>query len=433
MAIASMVGTTLEWYDFYLYGTAAALVFGKEIFSSLSPVSGTLAAFATFAVGFFARPFGGIIFGHFGDRVGRKNILVISLVTMGLASTLIGLLPTYHSIGIWAPILLVTLRLVQGIALGGESSGAVLMSVEHAPKGRSNLFGGLPQMGVPAGLVLANLAYLAATSFSSDEAFVAWVWRVPFIASTILVLVGLFVRLRITESPSFVDARDRDEIVRVPAVVALRTEWPKIIATTLMVMAAATCSYVFTVFSLSYGSTTLGLERQSLLVGITLGSVAWLLSIPFWSRVADRYGRRRVFLFGSVVLLVAAAAYFPVFDVGTIGAAAAAFACMALSTPISHALQGSIMADVFPTATRYSGMGIILGLGSLIGGTAPLIATALFAIENTTRLVSLYLVGICAISVVAALVLFRLAPKIDGGQHLGVPVPPLAKETESAA
>ncbi|GII97449.1 MFS transporter [Sinosporangium siamense] len=422
VAAASFIGTTLEWYDFYLYGTAAALVFNKQFFTSLSPVAGTLAAFATFAVGFLARPLGGILFGHFGDRVGRKNTLVISLLTMGLASTLIGVLPTYAVIGLWAPVLLVVLRMLQGIGLGGETSGAVLMSVEHAPGERRNLFGGFPQMGVPAGLVLANLAYFLSTWLSTAEQFSAWVWRVPFLMSGLLIVVGLVIRLRITESPSFKAVRENSEIIRMPAWAALKQFWPRIIATALLVTAASSCSYVFTVFSLSYGRTELGLDQETLLLGITAGSVVWLASIPFWSRAADKHGRRSVFLFGSVALLVAAAAYFPILNFGTTTAAMIAFLVMALATPISHALQGSIMADVFPAAMRYSGMGIILGLGALLGGTAPLIATALFAAYGTTMLITWYLSAICALALIAAFALFRMAPDIDRGrQHTPVP------------
>ncbi|WP_051165416.1 MFS transporter [Nocardia testacea] len=420
VAIASLIGTTLEWYDFFLYGTAAALVFNKQFFTTMSPTGGTLAAFATFAVGFFARPLGGIIFGHFGDRVGRRATLVVSLLTMGLASMLIGVIPTYATIGIWAPILLALLRLMQGIGLGGETSGAVLMSVEHAPAGRSNFFGGFPQMGVPAGLVLANLVYFIAATLSSDDAFTGWVWRIPFLLSGLLIVVGLIIRLRITESPRFSAVQEQSEIIAVPGWAALSKYWPQIIATVLMVTAASTCSYVFTVFSLSYGSQDLLMNREVLLLFITCGSLIWMASIPFWSRAADRYGRRRVFMFGSVALLAAAVVYFPILNQGTLVTAAAAFLCMALTTPISHALQGSVMAAVFPPAMRYSGMGIILGLGSMIGGTAPLIASALFALNGTTALITGYLVVVCVLSLGAAHTLFRTAPQIDTGEGDGV-------------
>ncbi|WP_396454576.1 MFS transporter [Actinomadura sp.] len=417
VAIASLIGTTLEWYDFYLYGTAAALVFNKQFFSSLSPTSGTLAAFATFAVGFLARPLGGLLFGHFGDRIGRKATLVTSLLMMGAASTLIGVLPTFAAIGLWSPVLLVVLRLLQGVGLGGESSGAVLISVEHAPGNRGNLFGGFPQMGVPAGLVLANLVYFLTTSLSSDEAFTAWVWRVPFLLSAVLIVIGLVIRLRIAESPSFETVRKSGEVIAIPGWAALRGQWLGIILTVFMVTAASSCSYVFTAFSLSYGPTHFDLDRQTLLLGVTVGSVLWLASIPVWARVADTYGRRKVFLFGSFVLLLAAAVYFPIFDLGTTASAMIAFLCMALTTPISHALQGSIMADVFPAAMRYSGMGVILGLGSLLGGTAPLISTALFAAYGTTTPISVYLVVVCVVSIAAAIGLFRIAPVIDRGRR----------------
>lgn len=417
VAIASLIGTTLEWYDFYLYGTAAVLVFNKQFFASLSPAAGTLAAFATFAVGFLARPIGGIVFGHFGDRIGRKRILIVSLLGMGMSSALIGALPTYAEIGIWAPALLVALRLLQGAALGGETSGAVLMSVEHAPGGRGNLFGGFPQMGVPAGLVLANLAYYLTTWLSSPEAFAAWTWRVPFLMSGLLIVVGLVIRLRISESPSFSAAQEKSEIIQMPLLAALKEHWARIIAIVLMVTAASSCSYVFTVFSLSYGKSR-GLDGELLLLGITCGSLLWLASIPFWSRAADVHGRRKVFLFGSVMLLVGAVVYFPLFNMGTAVAIVGAFLVMALTTPISHALQGSIMADVFPAAMRYSGMGIILGLGSLIGGTAPLIASALFAANQSTFLITVYLSVVCSVSLISAVILFQIAPKIDRGQYV---------------
>jgi MFS family permease len=346
---------------------------------------------------------------------------------MGTASALIGVLPAYATIGIWAPVLLVALRLLQGIGLGGETSGAVLMSVEHAPDGRGNLFGGFRQMGVPAGLVLANLVYLLTTALSSAQAFTAWVWRLPFLFSAVLIVIGLVIRLRLTESPSFEAVRENSEIIGVPGWAALRDRWIAIILTVFMIIANSTCAYVFMVFSLSYGATHLGLDRQALLLGVTAGSLIWLASIPVWSRAADRHGRRKVFMFGSVVMLIAAAVYFPLFDVGTTASVGAAFLCMAVATPISHALQGSIMADVFPAAMRYSGMGIILGLGSLIGGTSPLIATALFAAHGTTTLVTLYLVSVCAVSIVAAVALFRIAPRIDRGRH------PAASGSDGAA
>lgn len=212
--MATLAGTTLEWYDFFLYGTAAALIFNKQFFPSLSPTAGTLAAFSTFAVGFIARPLGGLVFGHFGDRIGRKATLVVSLVMMGIGSTLIGLIPNYDAIGVWAPILLVAMRVVQGIGLGGEGAGATLMSMEHAPAGKKNLYAGFPQMGTPAGLVLANGIFLTTSSVMSDSAFASWGWRIPFLLSFVLVAIGLVIRLRVTESPSFTGIVENNEVAK---------------------------------------------------------------------------------------------------------------------------------------------------------------------------------------------------------------------------
>lgn len=225
-AVATLAGTTLEWYDFFLYGTAAALIFNKQFFPSLSPAAGTLAAFSTLAVGFVARPLGGLVFGHFGDRIGRKATLVVSLVLMGIGSTLIGLIPSYASIGFWSPVLLVALRIVQGIGLGGEGAGATLMSMEHAPGTRRNLYAGFPQMGTPAGLVLANLVFLSANSLFGDHTFTSWGWRVPFLLSFVLVAVGLVIRLRVTESPSFRRVLAEGAVVRFPLAESLKVGFP---------------------------------------------------------------------------------------------------------------------------------------------------------------------------------------------------------------
>ncbi|MFD0628068.1 MFS transporter [Streptomyces sanglieri] len=225
-ALATLAGTTLEWYDFFLYGTAAALIFNEQFFPSLSPAAGTLAAFSTFAVGFIARPLGGLVFGHYGDRIGRKATLVVSLVLMGIGSTLIGAIPSYGSIGFWAPVLLVTLRIVQGIGLGGEGAGATLMSMEHAPPGKKNLYAGFPQMGTPGGLVLANVIFLVTNAVMGDHAFTSWGWRIPFLLSFVLVAVGLVIRLRVTESPSFDRVRAQDQVVRFPLAESMKVGFP---------------------------------------------------------------------------------------------------------------------------------------------------------------------------------------------------------------
>ncbi|WP_327673354.1 MULTISPECIES: MFS transporter [unclassified Streptomyces] len=411
-ALATLLGTTLEWYDFFLYGTAAALVFDKQFFPSLSPATGTLAAFATLAVGFVARPLGGLVFGHFGDRIGRRSTLVVSLLMMGLGSTLIGLVPSYDTIGLWAPTLLVVLRIVQGIGLGGEGAGATLMSMEHAPEGRRNLYAGFPQMGTPAGLVLANLVFLAVNSAAGHGVFTAWAWRIPFLLSILLVAVGLIVRLRVSESPSFHRAQEHEGTVRFPLADAFKVGAPRLGLTLLAVLANSAVAYVFMVFTLSYGTQHLGYDQQFLILGISGAAVLWFLSIPVWTRIADRRGRRALFIWGSVAILAWCAVYFPLLDVGDGAVALLALAGMGLIIPVTHSVQGAIIADTFPVKVRYSGTSLILQAGAVLGGgLAPMISSALLGSGGSSSGVTWYLVGICTLSLVGAMALFRSVPE----------------------
>lgn len=417
VAAASLVGSTIEWYDFILYGTAAALIFNRQFFPDLDPVAGTLAAFAAYVVGFAARPFGGLIFGHFGDKLGRKDALIISMLIMGGSTASIGLLPTYETIGIAAPVLLVLLRLLQGIALGGETGGAVLISVEHSSARETNFYGSFPQMGVPAGTILANLVFFTTTAVASPEAFTDWAWRVPFLLSFVLVLFGLVIRLRIAETPHFLKAQRNREIVSAPGLDALRRNWLRIALTALAICSASTVSYIWSVFSLSYGTVALELDRSMLLLGVTCGSLIWLICIPIWGRWADRKGRRSIFIVGTLVLLLAAGVYFPLLNTKDPLVVFLTLVAMGAVFPITHALQGSILADLFPAAVRYSGMGWTLGIASILGGMSPLFATSLFAVDPTSFLMTLYMVGVCVVSCVSALALFASAPRLDGGQH----------------
>ncbi|MGW1228570.1 MFS transporter [Streptomyces sp. NPDC001478] len=411
-ALATLLGTTLEWYDFFLYGTAAALIFDKQFFPDLSPAAGTLAAFSTLAVGFVARPLGGLVFGHFGDRLGRRSTLVVSLVMMGIGSTLIGAVPSYDTIGIWAPVLLVLLRVVQGIGLGGEGAGATLMSMEHAPEGRRNLYAGFPQMGTPAGLVLANMIFLATNSLAGHAAFTAWAWRIPFLLSFVLVGVGLVVRLRVTESPSFDRARQEDEVVRFPLAEAVRTGLPRLVVTLLAVVANSAVAYVFMVFTLSYGTKHLGFDQRFLVLGVSGAAVLWFLSIPVWTVVADRRGRRTLFIGGSVAILLWCAVFFPLLDTGDRLPALLALAGMGLIIPVTHCVQGAIIADTFPVRVRYSGTSLILQIGAVLGGgLAPMISSALLGSGGSSTGVTWYLVGMCALSLVGAVALFRMVPE----------------------
>ncbi|SEK52070.1 MFS transporter [Rhodococcus maanshanensis] len=416
VAMATLAGTTLEWYDFFLYGTAAALIFNKQFFPSLSPSVGTLAAFSTFAVGFVARPLGGLVFGHFGDRIGRKATLVVSLVMMGIGSTLIGLIPNYDSIGFWAPVLLVALRIVQGIGLGGEGAGATLMSMEHAPEGKKNLYAGFPQMGTPAGLVLANAIFLTTNAVLPDEAFASWGWRIPFLLSFVLVAIGLVIRLRVTESPSFAGVLEKGDVVRFPLRESLKVGFPRLSLTLLAVVANSAVAYAFMVFTLSYGTQHLGYGKQFLVLCVTAAAVLWFASIPFWTMVADRYGRRTMFIAGSAAILLWCIAFLPLLNTENSVLAVIAFLGMGLIVPVTHCVQGSIIADTFPARVRYSGSSLILQTAAILGGgLAPMISTALLNATGSSAGVTWYLVIICSISLAGAIALFRLVPSTSRG------------------
>jgi metabolite-proton symporter len=411
-AVATLAGTTLEWYDFFLYGTAAALIFNKQFFPSLSPAAGTLAAFSTFAVGFIARPLGGLVFGHFGDRIGRKATLVVSLVLMGIGSTLIGAIPNYDSIGFWAPVLLVALRIIQGIGLGGEGAGATLLSMEHAPAGKRNLYAGFPQMGTPAGLVLANVIFLVTNALLGDGAFTSWGWRIPFLLSFVLVAVGLLIRLRVTESPSFSRVLAQENVVRFPLLESLKVGFPRLALTLLAVVANSAVAYVFMVFALSYGTQQLGYDKQFLILSVTAAAVLWFATIPLWTKFADRHGRRTMFIAGSAAILVWCLAFFPLLNTGNSALAVLALLGMGLIIPVTHCVQGGIIADTFPAHVRYSGSSVILQSGAILGGgLAPMISTALLNSGGSSTGVTWYLVVICAISLVGAVALFRLVPE----------------------
>ncbi|MCE7003879.1 MHS family MFS transporter [Kibdelosporangium philippinense] len=411
VALATLTGATLEWYDFFLYGTASALIFNRAFFPSLSPAAGTLAAFSTFAVGFIARPLGGLVFGHFGDRIGRKMTLVVSLMLMGIGSTLIGVLPGFATIGVWAPILLVALRVVQGVGLGGENAGANLIALEHAPDDKRNRYAGFPQMGTPAGLVLANTVFLITSATMSPAAFTSWGWRIPFLLSGALVIVGLIIRLRVTETPSFAKAVADKAIVRFPLKEALSVGVGRLVLTLLLLIASSAVAYLFMVFSLSYGTTQLGLNRQFLVLTVTGASVLWFLTIPLWTWLADRNGRRGLFLWGSLVTVVWAAAYFPMINTGNTAVVVTAMLGMGIIISITHCLQGAIVADTFPAHVRYSGSSLLLQLAALLGGgLAPVISTAILTSTGGTAGVSVYIAGVCTVSLLAAIAVFRLNP-----------------------
>jgi MFS transporter, MHS family, shikimate and dehydroshikimate transport protein len=399
---ASFIGTTIEWYDFFLYGTAAALVFGDLFFPDAEPLIGTLLAFSTYAVGFAARPLGGVIFGHYGDRIGRKAMLVTSLLIMGVATILIGCLPTFSSIGILAPILLVVLRFAQGIGVGGEWGGAVLMSVEHAPQGRRGFFGSWPQMGVPAGLLLSTLVFKLVQGNTSDAAFTSWGWRVPFLASAILVIVGLVIRLKLMESPAFERVKETQTEASKPIVDVVR-KYPRDVITAMgMRVAENGCFYILTVFVLAYGEDELGLSEDTMLNGVIIAAALGLLTVPLWGGLSDRLGRRPLYLAGALVTTLWA---FPLFGLINTESPILIWLAIAVGVNIGHDLmygpQAAYFSELFGTRVRYSGASLGYQLASVFaGGFAPLVATALLAAGGWT-LVSLYMLAMGLISVVA--------------------------------
>jgi MFS transporter, MHS family, shikimate and dehydroshikimate transport protein len=406
---ASSVGTILEWYDFFLYGTAAALVFDKLFFSSnLSDTAATLASFATFGAGFFARPFGAMLFGHFGDRVGRRNMLIISLTMMGLASAAIGLVPTYASIGLLAPILLVALRLIQGFGVGGEWGGAVLMVTEHAPDGKRGRYGAWVQVGVPAGLLLATLTFLLMGAVTTEDQFLSWGWRIPFLMSVVLVALGLFIRLRIMESPDFETAKAKGKTEETPApIVQTVRDHPRQMATAFGARVGENALfYLFTVFVLEYGEDELGFERNEILIAVIVAAAIGLFTNLFFGALSDRVGRKPVYLFGAVVSLVFSFFYIPMLDTESM-------VLIVLATVIGlnighdamYGVQAAFFAESFSVTSRYTGAGIGYHLAAVFGGgIAPLVATALLATgSNGKLLVGVYMAAMCLITVVAVL------------------------------
>ena len=377
VVVASFIGTAIEWYDFFLYGTAAALVFNQLFFPTFDPIAGTMAAFATYAVGFFARPLGGVIFGHFGDRVGRKSMLVTTLMMMGLSTFCVGLLPSYGQAGVVAPVLLVGLRFVQGLAVGGEWAGAVLMVVEHAAPHRRGLFASWVQVGVPVGLLLATGVFSLFAALP-EAAFLAWGWRVPFLLGILLTGIGFFIRLRVLESPLFEEAKNERPAPKLPLLEVLRTHPRSVLLAMGARLAENAFFYIFTVWVLSYATQQLGLAKSTLLHGVLLGSAAQLVAIPFFGALSDRLGRRPVYLGGALFLLALAFPFFWLVDTKSTVLVWTAIVIGMVGHAAMYGPQAAFFSELFGTRTRYTGASLGYQLAApLAGGLAPLIASAL--------------------------------------------------------
>ena len=378
--LASMMGTTIEWYDFFLYGTAAALIFNKIFFPAFDPLTGTLAAFATYSVGFFARPLGGVIFGHYGDKIGRKSMLLITLLLMGVPTILIGLIPSYEQIGYWAAVLLVLMRFLQGIAVGGEWGGAVLMAVEHAPNGKKGFFGSLPQAGVAPGLILSSLAMGAVASLPEAD-MLAWGWRLPFLASVVLLLVGWFIRVKVAESPDFEQMRDKGAKVEVPVAEVLKNHRRALLVVVGARLAEVTWFYTVVTFSLAYATGTLGIPRSVMLDATIWGAALALITMPLFGMLGDRIGHKWVFMAGTIGILVCAPLFFLWLGSRETGWIIAAV-CLAIGLVYAclYGPEGTLFSSQFPAHVRYTGISLAVQVsGAIGGGLAPIVATWLLA------------------------------------------------------
>lgn len=400
--LASLAGTAIEFFDFYIYATAAVLVFPALFFPSADATAATLQSLATFALAFFARPVGSAVFGHFGDRIGRKATLVAALLTMGLSTVVIGLLPTYATIGVAAPLLLALCRFGQGFGLGGEWGGAVLLATENAPPGKRDWYGMFPQLGAPLGFLCSGGIFLLLTTFLSDSGFLSWGWRVPFLASSLLVLVGLYVRLNITETPAFLEATALKKQVAIPMITVFRSHLRPLLLGTLGAVATFVIFYILTVFCLSWGTTRLGYSRESFLIIQLTGVLFFGLAIPSAAWLATRIGRRLTLILASVIILIFGLFLGPLFSAGTVGVVATLVVGFILMG-MTYAPLGTFLSELFPVEVRYTGASIAFNLAGILGASlAPYIATSL-AVSHGLESVSLYLAVMAAVSLAALL------------------------------
>ncbi|MFJ4286892.1 MFS transporter [Paenarthrobacter nicotinovorans] len=405
IAAASLIGTTIEWYDLFIYTTAAAVAFNVLFFPEFDPIVGTLIAFSTYATAYVARPIGGMIFGHIGDRVGRKKTLTLTLMIMGAATFLIGLLPTYASIGVIAPILLVLLRFFQGLGLGGEWGGAVLMAVEHAPDRKRGFFGSWVQMGVPAGVILANVVWIFVALLPEDQ-MMAWGWRVPFILSMSLIMVGIWIRNRVEETPAFEKVEEQDEKAKMPIVEVFRDYGLQILLMAGSYFATGVIFTVMIAFGLSYGTQTLHYSRTEMLTVIIVMGVVIFTLLPIFGALSDRIGRKRLYQGGLIGMAVMSFPMFWLMNAGSFWTVLLAYVLMSVPFSAAYGPQSTLFAEVFKGRVRYSGLSIGYQFGAILGSAlTPILTTGIFASTGSISLVAWYMMGTCVISVLCTITL----------------------------
>ncbi|HET7479061.1 MAG TPA: MFS transporter [Rubrobacteraceae bacterium] len=424
VALTACAGSSIEWYDFFIYGTAAALVFPALFFPESSALAGTLLSFSTFAVGFFARPVGGVIFGHFGDRVGRKKALVTALVMMGIATTLIGLMPTYATIGVLAPILLVLFRFIQGLAVGGQWGGAVLLATESAPRNRRGFYGSFAQIGVPVGVILANLLFLLISSTLAPEAFQAWGWRIPFLMSIVLIGIGLYIQLRLEDTPAFrhlqeyreshqteeerEEARLAAEAQRSPIIEAFRDYWKQILLAAGAFVSINANFYIFITFIIAYGTNPdiLGLPQTTMLAAVLIASVFQIPALLVFAGYSDRVGRRGIYMLGAALLGAWAFVLWPLANTGSFILISLALVVGQAFLSMMYGPQAAFYSEIFTTRVRYSGASLGYQIGSIFGGAlAPIIATALLAEFGSWVAIAVYQLFLSLVTLVCVFLL----------------------------
>lgn len=411
VALATLIGTTVEWYDFFIYASAAALVFKQLFFAPAGNSLATIIAFASVGVSFLFRPFGAFLAGHFGDRIGRRAVLVATLIMMGLSTILIGLLPTYDSIGIAAPILLIFLRIMQGISAGGEWGGAVLMAVEHAPNGKRGLYGAFPQIGVPLGLLLAS-AMLALMSgvISPGEKFVEWGWRIPFLFSIVLLFLGHWIRRSVEESPVFEEIKERKASIKNPVVTLFKKHGLLVLLAALVFAGNSALGYMTTGgFIQNYTTDPTGplkMDRTPILLVVTFASATWMLFTFLAGTLSDKIGRRNIYIIGFIAQLVGVFALFPLVNIGTWPSVLAALTLLSIGIGLTYGAQSAFYSELFPASIRFSGVSISYALGAILGGAfSPMISAAIIAKTGSTESVVYYLAGMTIIGLIATLLL----------------------------